>query len=106
MQITHFKAYSKQDVLSLTKLRRFETKIGERLHVLADPNNISDSVKAMTARYVLVGIPEDIGVQANEGIGGTSTAWLSFFSSFHIVLFFSARYRVIDNFRKLCLYLR
>ena len=27
----HFKFYTKEDILSLTKVRRYETKIGERL---------------------------------------------------------------------------
>jgi formiminoglutamase len=31
---------------------------------------------------VIFGIPEDIGVQANYGIGGTSTAWTSFLQAF------------------------
>lgn len=82
MNLTHFKAYSKQDVLSLTGLRRFETRLGERLHVLRDPKDIAASLAELPVTYVLVGIPEDIGVQANGGIAGASTAWLSFLQSF------------------------
>lgn len=82
MQITHFKKYSRQDVLSLVKLRRFETKLGERVHILADPNEVAASIKSLQAKYVVFGIPEDIGVQANYGTGGTSTAWMSFLQSF------------------------
>jgi formiminoglutamase len=29
----HFKFYNKKDVLSVTKIRRFETKLGERVQV-------------------------------------------------------------------------
>ena len=29
----HFKFYDKEDTLSLTRMRRFETKLGERIHV-------------------------------------------------------------------------
>jgi formiminoglutamase len=82
MNIVHFKAYNKHEILSLTKLRRFETKLGERVHLLSDPDNIVEAIKANPAKYVVFGIPEDIGVQANYGIGGTSTAWLSFLQSF------------------------
>jgi formiminoglutamase len=82
MQIIHFKTYSKQDVLSLVRLRRFETKIGERVQVVIDSSSLSESINNLRAKYVLLGIPEDIGVQANYGIGGTSTAWLSFLQSF------------------------
>jgi len=82
MHISHFKKYSKQDILSLVKLRRFETKLGERVQTLSDPNEITDSISALAAKYVIFGIPEDIGVQANYGIGGTSTAWTSFLQAF------------------------
>jgi formiminoglutamase len=82
MHISHFKKYSKQDILSLVKLRRFETKLGERVQTLSDPNEVTDSISALAAKYVIFGIPEDIGVQANYGIGGTSTAWTSFLQAF------------------------
>lgn len=36
----------------------------------------------LDAEYVVFGIPEDMGVQANGGTSGTSTAWLSFLHSF------------------------
>ncbi|GAA4754879.1 arginase family protein [Flavisolibacter ginsenosidimutans] len=81
MNLTHFKRYNKNDVLSLTRLRRFETKIGERVEVLND-GDIAQAVKNLSAQYVIVGIPEDIGVQANYGTGGASTAWLSFLQAF------------------------
>jgi formiminoglutamase len=82
MNLTHFKSYTKQDVLSLVKIRRFETKLGERIQVLNDPITIVDSLKSLTARYVIIGIPEDIGIQANFGTAGASTAWISFLQSF------------------------
>jgi formiminoglutamase len=82
MNIAHFKIYSKQDILPLVKLRRFETKLGERVQTLADPNEVEQSIKGLKPNYVVFGIPEDIGVQANYGQGGTSTAWLSFLQTF------------------------
>lgn len=82
MNIQHFKVYTKQDILSLVKLRRFETKLGERVHVLANANHVNESINSLSCKYVVLGIPEDIGVQANYGTGGTSTAWLSFLQFF------------------------
>lgn len=82
MNLTHFKAYSRQDILSLVRLRRFETKLGERVQLLTDLNEITASIKGLPSNYVVFGIPEDIGVQANYGTAGTSTAWLSFLQSF------------------------
>jgi len=78
----HLKIYSKQDVLSLTKLRRFETKLGEQIQVVQDPFQLEQSIKQSTAEYILFGIPEDIGVKANESLGGTDTAWIPFLQSF------------------------
>ena len=82
MNLAHFKVYTKQDILSLTRLRRFETKLGEKVHVLSDAAEIAATIKNLSSNYVVFGIPEDIGVQANYGVGGTSTAWLSFLQSF------------------------
>jgi formiminoglutamase len=78
----HFKPYEKKDILSLTRLRRFETKLGERVQSLKDKSQLEASLKQSSAPYVLFGIPEDIGVRANYGVGGTDSVWLPFLSSF------------------------
>jgi formiminoglutamase len=78
----HFKPYSKEDILSLTKIRRFETKLGERLQTIKPEGDWAQQVQSSTAKYVLLGIPEDIGVKANYGIGGADTNWLAFLSCF------------------------
>ncbi|MBL0183193.1 MAG: arginase family protein [Chitinophagaceae bacterium] len=78
----HFKFYSKEDILSLTKVRRFETKIGERVQFLRSGEEWPEVIQQSPAKYVVLGIPEDFGVKANYGIGGTDTAWLSFLSAF------------------------
>ncbi len=78
----HFKIYSRKDILSLTHIRRFETKLGETIQAPMHAESIEDSLKETEARYVLFGIPEDIGVRANYGNGGTDTIWNPFLSSF------------------------
>lgn len=78
----HFKFYSKEDILSLTKIRRFEAKIGERIKHLPISDNWMEAMQQSAAKYVLLGIPEDIGVKANYGTGGADTAWLPFLSVF------------------------
>ncbi len=78
----YFKFYNKQDILSVTKIRRFETKLGERVQVIANPSTIEASLQASPANYIILGIPEDIGVKANGGIGGTDSAWLAFLKAF------------------------
>jgi formiminoglutamase len=65
------KFYSKEDILSLVKKRTGEVKLGEGLTTVSDWNQL----KQAPQKYVLVGIPEDIGVRANYGNPGTSEAW-------------------------------
>lgn len=78
----HLKVYTKKEILSLTRLRKFETKLGERLQVVENASALAESIQNSTAQYVLLGIPEDIGVKANFGTGGADSAWLSFLQSF------------------------
>jgi formiminoglutamase len=78
----HFKFYSKEDILSLTRTRRFETRIGERVQYLKQDGEWPEVLMQSSANYVVLGIPEDIGVRANYGVGGTETSWLPFLSSF------------------------
>ncbi|MBK6935588.1 MAG: arginase family protein [Chitinophagaceae bacterium] len=78
----HLKVYSKNDVLYLTKIRRFETKLGERIQVLTDAADVEKSIAGTDAKYVLFGIPEDLGVKGNYGNGGADSLWIPFLQSF------------------------
>jgi formiminoglutamase len=58
----HLKIYNKQDIVSLTKIRRFETKLGERINMVQDAGcrkrdkEIAQRVSALTWRpHVLCG---------------------------------------------------
>jgi formiminoglutamase len=50
----------------------------EKIEICTDDNNWSE----ITADYVLIGIPEDIGVRANMGRPGTDQAWKNFLNTF------------------------
>ncbi len=65
--------YSRKDIEQLTTSRDGENKLGERVQLAQDLTRLS----ASSAKFVLLGIPEDIGVRANRGIAGTKTAWPS-----------------------------
>ena len=69
----HF--YSKEAIISRTKHRHGETKIGEVVHTIQDTENWEHQLKNDSARFVVLGIPEDIGVRANHGRGGAYAAW-------------------------------
>ena len=62
----HFKFYSKEDILSLTKTRRFETRLGERIQYIKAETEWPQVLQESTAKYVLLGIPEDIGVKLTK----------------------------------------
>jgi formiminoglutamase len=78
----HFKFYDKQEVLAFTKIRKFETKLGERIRCISPGSNIEEALHQPSIKYVLFGIPEDIGVKANNGMGGADSAWEPFLKSF------------------------
>ncbi len=60
---------------SLLTRRPGETRLGERIG-LPQGTDIEQALAGSTADFVLIGIPEDIGVRANLGLGGAHTAWL------------------------------
>lgn len=68
----YLKIYNKEYISSLTRKRSGETKLGEK--VLSLDSQISE-LKNSDAEFVLLGLPEDIGVRANFGRGGAHTAW-------------------------------
>jgi formiminoglutamase len=74
--------YSKKEIESLTRKRTNETKIGEDVILLKSETNWEEELKASTCKFVLLGIPEDVGVKANYGRGGAHTAWKPALDSF------------------------
>lgn len=80
--LTHFKQYNKTDILSVTHLRKFETKLGECVICSKEAESIEVSISHPNIEYVIIGIPEDIGVKANLGKGGTDSCWFPFLDAF------------------------
>lgn len=58
--------------------RKGETKFGEKLSAV----NALAALENSPAQYVILGVPEDIGIRANYGIAGASTTWDSFLAAF------------------------
>lgn len=63
--------YSYKSVQKLIHTRKGESKFGENVNFIES----IDQLSSHPAKYVLVGIPEDIGVKANNGKPGTAAAW-------------------------------
>ena len=59
----------------LVSKRSGESKFGDQIQLLTDSSNIYDQLTNLDVSHVLFGIPEDIGVFANQGNTGASGAW-------------------------------
>ena len=69
----HWRPFTSEDAATCASAREGEIKIGQRVQC-AD-SGILESLEASNARYVLLGIPEDIGVRANGGRPGAAYGW-------------------------------
>lgn len=65
------------DLAKITNHRSGEIKFGEKMLTVPKDADIPKFLHDCPARYVLLGIPEDIGVRANFGRPGTASAWES-----------------------------
>lgn len=63
------------DLAKVTNHRSGEIKFGEKMLTIPKGIDIVAFLKTCEAKYVLFGIPEDIGVRANFGRPGTASAW-------------------------------
>lgn len=65
------KIYTPSDISAVTNRREGELKIGERVQFTSSLDELAQS----KAQFVLIGIPEDIGVRANYGVAGAGSTW-------------------------------
>lgn len=71
------KLFTASELAKLTNHRSGEVKFGEKAFVPGPGNNLTEILKDSTAKFVIIGIPEDIGVRANFGRSGTASAFKS-----------------------------
>jgi formiminoglutamase len=69
--------YDLQKVTPLIKVRKGEGKLGEHMEFLSKEDTLETALLNSNAKYVLFGIPEDIGVIGNYGKPGARDAWLN-----------------------------
>ena len=72
------KMYGPKTVEKMISRRSGETKFGEEISFL---ENLADLQKSKS-KFVIFGIPEDLGVRANHGKPGTADAWADFLQAF------------------------
>ncbi len=62
--------YNRKKINSLFLERANETKWGQTILNIEDANNWQEELQHSMATYVILGLPEDIGIRANLGKGG------------------------------------
>ena len=65
------------DLAKVTSHRSGELKFGEKMLTIPKGNSPIDYLKSCDAKFVLLGVPEDVGIRANFGRPGAATAWES-----------------------------
>jgi formiminoglutamase len=73
--------FTSTDLAKITNHRSGEIKFGEKMLTIPKGTDPISYIKTSEAKYVLFGIPEDIGVRANFGRPGAASAWKSAISS-------------------------
>lgn len=67
--------FTVNDLTKYTAQRSGEIKYGERILTIPKDAETFTYLQSCEAEFVLLGIPEDIGVRANYGRPGTASAW-------------------------------
>lgn len=70
-----FLPFTINDLAKITNHRCGEIKFGEKMITVPKGTNPISFLKNCDAKYVLLGIPEDIGIRANNGRPGAASAW-------------------------------
>jgi formiminoglutamase len=70
----NFHYYKAKELDKYFSVRVDEIKIGEQVQTIDSTDPIV-AIKNSSAKYILIGIPEDIGIRANLGKPGATTAW-------------------------------
>ena len=67
--------FNSERLKNILNKRPKETKFGEHISLLQNVTNIYEQLKGLDVEFVIIGLPEDVGVFANYGKSGTSGAF-------------------------------
>lgn len=67
--------FTTNDLAKITNHRSGEIKFGEKMITVPKDTDTVAFLKTCEAKYVVFGIPEDIGIRANFGRPGAASAW-------------------------------
>ncbi len=68
--------FSSKNISEFIAPRAGETKLGECVQTILNPKKIVEELENSSATYVILGVPEDIGVRMNYGNPGAHTAFI------------------------------
>ena len=71
------KPFTNSDLAKITNHRSGEVKFGEKMLTIPKDSEVLGFLQQADAKYVILGIPEDIGIRANYGRPGAASAWES-----------------------------
>lgn len=71
----HLIRLTEEELHQITVFRKGEIKFGERIVTVPDDVSVDDFLRNSDAKFVLFGVPEDIGVRANFGRAGAASAY-------------------------------
>ena len=69
--------FKQSDLAKITNFRNGEVKFGEKMITVPKEENITTFIRSCEAKFVILGIPEDVGIRANLGRSGAHSAWES-----------------------------
>lgn len=74
--------FNEKDIQEFVNPREGETKLGECVATINSKKELQSALENSTATFVILGVPEDIGVRMNGGNGGAHTAFIPALKSF------------------------
>ena len=74
--------FNQQHIDNFISSRKGEVKLGECISVLNSKKSLKEGLKESEALFVIIGIPEDIGVKMNGGNGGAHTSFIPAIKAF------------------------
>jgi formiminoglutamase len=69
--------FSSKDIAKITQHRSGEIKFGEKILTVPSDENWIEFLTLSEAKFVLIGLPEDVGIKANLGRTGAASAFNS-----------------------------
>lgn len=74
--------YSKEEISNKIHIRAGEQKLGQTMRFINLSDNWQETLRKDNSKFVIFGVPEDIGIRANFGRPGSASAWKSFLNTF------------------------